>query len=60
MKISVWRVIFMSFGKRILPESVKFKLPSKAERLINTAFSPKVLMFEFAPNGCRKTYIKNA
>ena len=39
------------------PESVKFKLPSKAERLINTAFSPKVLMFEFAPNGCRKTYI---
>ena len=39
------------------PESVKFKLPSKAERLINTAFSPKILMFEFAPNGCRKTYI---
>ena len=44
----------LSNGK---PESVKFKLPSKAERLINTAFSPKVLMFEFAPNGCRKTYI---
>ena len=41
----------------LTPESVKFKLPSKAERLINTAFSPKILMFEFAPNGCRKTYI---
>ena len=33
------------------PESVKFKLQNKAEKLINTAFSAKTLMIGFAPNG---------
>ena len=39
------------------PESVKFKLQNKAERLINTVFLAKTLMIEFAPNGCGKSYM---
>ena len=36
---------------------MKFKLQNKVERLISTAFSAKILMLEFAPNGCRKSYM---
>ena len=34
----------------VFPESVKFKLQNKVERLINTAFLAKISMIEFSPN----------